>query len=91
MPTTPSQGVRNAIEMMTSWLESPDDLSELYLLRLRSNLADRPDGDALAGAVELVMGMTALCGGLLVTLAEASEATESEILQRFALLYAELD
>jgi hypothetical protein len=90
-PSTPSQGVLNAIELMTSWLESPDDLSELYLLRLRSHLAERPDADAMAGAVELVMGMTALCGGLLVTLAEASVASESEILQRFALLYAEQD
>jgi hypothetical protein len=48
-PSTPSQGVRNAIELMTSLLKSPDDLSRRYLLRLRS-------------------------------------ATESETLQRFALL-----
>ena len=91
MSTPSSQGVRHAIELMTSWLESPDDLSELYVLRLRSNLADRPDGDTVAGAVQLVMGMTELCGGLLVTLAEAVDATESELLQRFALLYADQD
>ena len=89
MSTSPSEGVRHAIELMTSWLESPDALSDLYVRRLRSNLADRPDGDPIAGAVELVMGMTELCGALLVTLSEAVAAPESEVLQRFALLYAD--
>jgi hypothetical protein len=91
MSTSPSEGVRNAIELMTSWLESPDALSELFVRRLRTNIAERPDGDAVAGAVQLVMGMTELCGGLLITLADATEVTESEALQQFALLYAAQD
>jgi len=91
MSTSPSEGVRNAIELMTSWLESPDALSELFVRRLRTTIAERPDGDAVAGAVQLVMGMTELCGGLLITLADATEVTESEALQQFALLYAAQD
>ena len=91
MHTSPTESTRNAIELMTSWLESSDEPSELFIRRMCAHIGERPDGDPIAGAVELVMGMTQLCGSLLITLAEEIGVSESEALQGLALLYAAQD
>src|SRR3954467_2030250 len=55
-----------AIELMASWLDSPDGQPELLLDGLRRHVEGHPSQDRLVGATELVMGMTHLCGSLLV-------------------------
>ena len=55
-----------AIELMASWLDSPDGQPELLLNGLRRHVEGHPSQDRLVGATELIMGMTHLCGSLLV-------------------------
>jgi hypothetical protein len=88
MPPSRTENARHAIELMTAWLESPDEPSEMFLGRFRSLIHRRSDDDVLAGAVELVMGMTELSGALLITLAEETGISECEALRRLALVYA---
>jgi hypothetical protein len=82
------ENTRHAIELMTAWLEDPEEPSEMFLARLSSLIRGRSEGDLLPGTVELVMGMTQLCGGLLITLAEETGMSEGETLRRLALAYA---
>ena len=55
-----------AIELMASWLDSPDGQPELLLEELRRHVEAHPSQDRLVAATELIMGMTHLCGSLLV-------------------------
>ena len=57
---------RSAIELMAAWLGCPDGPSDRLVERLRNQVDGHPSGDRVVGATELIMGMTYLCGSLLV-------------------------
>jgi hypothetical protein len=77
---------------MSAWLECPDDPDdsvERLAGRLQSIISEPCAGDDhLAGAVELILGMTYLNGPLLFLLEERSGITARETLQALALHYA---
>jgi hypothetical protein len=50
---------------MTAWLARPDGPPDLVLATLERRIEEHPSGDRLVGAVELIMGLTYLCGSLL--------------------------
>ena len=67
MAETPRpDSAQHAIDVMTAWLDSPDGPPDLLISRLRTYIDGHPGGDKLVGAVRLIMGMTYLCGSLLV-------------------------
>jgi len=82
-------GARHAIELVTAWLDSPTGPPDLLLDCLRSHLDERSSPDALAGAMELISGLTYLSGSLLVMLELETDVAASEILRRIALEYAQ--
>jgi hypothetical protein len=50
---------------MTAWLDTPDGPPGHVLGTLQRRIEEHPSGDRLVGAVELIMGLTHLCGSLL--------------------------
>ena len=88
MPDPAGESVSHAIELMTAWLECPDDSMSLAA-RLQRIISEPCAGDGhLAGAVELVLGLTSLNGSLLFLLEERSGITARETLQELALQFA---
>src|SRR4051812_46590063 len=79
---------RSAIELMAAWLESPDGPPDRLVESLRSHIEEHPSKDRLIGAAELVMGMTYLCGSLLVMRELETGITAQETLLDLALEYA---
>ena len=83
------ESVSHAIELMTAWLECPDDSVSPLAERLQRIISEPCAGDSqLAGAVELVLGLTSLNGSLLLLLEERSGITARETLREVALQFA---
>ena len=57
---------QGAVTLMTAWLAAPDGPPTLLLQALERHIEEHPSGDRLNGAAELIMGLTNLCGSLLV-------------------------
>ncbi len=90
MPNPAPESVPHAIELMTTWLECPEDSSAPLIGRLRTVIGESHDpGDQLVAATELLMGMTYLSGSLLFLLEHESGIKAREFLQELALQYAE--
>ena len=89
MCSTPAQSVRDAIGVMTAWSAQPDGPPDLLIETLRRHLDTRLPEQALAAAVELIMGMTNLCGMLLALNEEATGLDMETTLREVALLYVE--
>ena len=89
MRTTPAQCVRDAVGLMTAWSAQPDGPPDLLIEVLGRHLGSRPPAEALAGATELIMGMTTLSGTLLALNEEATGVDMDGILQEVALRYAQ--
>ena len=84
------ESVSHAIELMTAWLECPDSMS--LAAQLQRIISEPCAGDNhLAGAVELVLGLTSLNGSLLYLLEERSGITARETLQELALQFARVN
>ena len=87
---TAPESLPSAIELMTAWLECSDDSPGPLIARLRDIISERPaDGDQLAAAVELIMGMTYLSGSLLCLLERESGLPARATLQELALQHAQ--
>jgi hypothetical protein len=92
MPDPAGESVSHAIELMTAWLECPDDSVSPLAARLQRIISEPCAGDShLAGAVELVLGLTSLNGSLLFLLEEKGGITAHETLQQLALQFARED
>jgi hypothetical protein len=89
MCSTPAQSVRDAIGVMTAWSARPDGPPDLLIETLRSHLDRRPPEQALVAATELIMGMTTLCGAVLVLNEEATGLDMGATLRELALQYVE--
>ena len=57
--------MEGAVELMSAWLTRPDGPPDLLLGTLEQRIEEHPSGDRLVAAVELIMGLTSLCGSLL--------------------------
>lgn len=57
---------QGAVALMSAWLAAPDGPPTLLLTTLQRHIEEHPSGDRLNGAAELIMGLTNLCGSLLV-------------------------
>ena len=80
---------RDAVGLMTAWAARPDGPPDLLVDYLRHYLDESPPEFKLAAAVELVMGMTNLCGALLVLREHESGFLPQGTLSELALHYAE--
>ena len=89
MRTTPAEGVRDAVGLMTAWSAQPDGPPDLLIEVLGGHLGARPPVKALAEATELVMGLITLCGSLLALNELATGLDMHDILREVALRYAE--
>jgi hypothetical protein len=90
MYITASEPTRNAIELMIAWAARPAGPPDLLIDCLRGQIDERPESERAAAAVELIMGMTSLCGALLVLLEGESGLDPQMTLQRLALRYAKV-
>ena len=88
MRTTPAQGVRDAVGLMTAWSDQPDGPPDLLIEFLGGHLGSRPSVKSLTEATELIMGMTTLCAELLALNELATGVDMHVILQEVALGYA---
>ena len=89
MRTTPAQGVRDAVGLMTAWSDQPDGPPDLLIEFLGGHLGSRPSVKSLTEATELIMGMTTLCGAVLALNEEATGLDMSATLRELALQYVE--
>jgi hypothetical protein len=87
--TGPPERARDAIELMTAWSDRPDGPPDLLADCLRRHIDERPPEARVVAAVELLMGMTYVCGSLLVLREEECGVTAQETLRTLALHYAE--
>jgi hypothetical protein len=88
MPDSPRPNcARNAIEVMTAWLDSPDGPPDLMLSRLCKTVQGHPKGD-LYGATSLIMGMIYLCGSLLALREHETGNTTRQTLRDLGQEYA---
>lgn len=83
-----TESVRNAIDLMTAWLDSPDGPPDLLLDRLGAQIEGHPGGDRLGGAVTLIMGLTHLCGSLLVLREQETGISTTQTVRTLGLEYA---
>ena len=89
MPDSPRHdSARNAIELMTSWMDSPDGPPDLLLSRLRDHVQGHPSGD-IYGATSLIMGMIYLCGALLALREHETGNPMGQTLRDLGLEYAQ--
>ena len=89
MRTTPAQGVRDAVGLMTAWSDQPDGPPDLLIEVLGGHVGSRRPESALVEATELIMGMITLCGELLALNELATGVDMDDILRVVALRYAE--
>lgn len=87
--TTPPERVRDAIELMTAWMDRPDGPSDLLVDCLHRHIDQRPQQVRVIVAVELVASLTYLCGSLLMFREEETGITAQETLRELALHVAE--
>jgi hypothetical protein len=85
----PSDATRMAIGLMTAWLASPDGPPIFVVDELKRHIEGHYSGDRLVAAVELVMGMTHLCGALLVLREIEHGVSGQQSIQTLALHFAE--
>jgi hypothetical protein len=88
MTTTPAESTRGAIELMTAWSARPDGPPDLLVDCLCRHVDGCPPEHGLASAVELIMGMTTLCGALLVMREHESGVRPEGTLRELAVHYA---
>jgi len=86
-----THSVEGAVELMTAWLATPDGPPDLLLQTLERRIEEHPSGDRLVAAVELVMGMTRLCGSLLVLREMEDGVTGDQTIRDLALGIAEAE
>ena len=79
----------SAIDLMAAWLGCPDGPPDLMVERLRSHVDGHPSRDRLVGATELIMGMTYLCGSMLVMRELETGVLAQETLLDLALEFAQ--
>ena len=85
MPDPAPESVSHAIELMTAWLECPDDSVSSLADRLQRIISEPCAGHSqFAGAVELVLGLTSLNGSLLFSWRKGAD-TARETLQELAI------
>ena len=89
MRTAAKQSVRDAIALMSAWSARPDGPPDLLVEDLRRHFDHRPPEDALVVATELIMGMTTLCGTVLLLNEEATGLDVRIILQELGLEFAQ--
>jgi hypothetical protein len=82
------ESARDAVELMTAWLECDDGAPGPFIACLRSKLDGRSSRDSGAGAVELIMGLVYLSGSLLVLLEQEAGIPARETVQALAVEYA---
>ena len=87
MCSTPAQSVRDAIGVMTAWSARPDGPPDLLIETLRRHLDTRLPEQALAAAMELIMGMTSLCGMVLALNEDATGLDMEATLRELAIHY----
>jgi hypothetical protein len=90
LSTTASERTRDAIELMTAWAARPDGPPDLLLDCIRRQIDERPESERSAAAVELIMGMTHLCGTLLVLIEGDFGPDPRETLRQLAAHYAQV-
>jgi hypothetical protein len=79
---------RGAIELMTAWLAKPDGPPDVMIDNLSRQLDRHPDRDNLVAAVELIMGLTYLCGSLMGLREHETGIATQKTVQDLALEYA---
>jgi hypothetical protein len=90
MPNSPRhESARSAIDLMTAWLDTPDGPPDLLIARLRNHIEGHRSGDALSGAITLIMGMIYLCGSLLALREHETGITIRQTLRDLGLEYAQ--
>jgi len=82
------ESARHAIDLRTAWLDNPDGPADLLLTRLQALVDEDPGGNKVAGAVRVIMGMTYLCGSLLLLREHETGITARETLSALGLHYA---
>jgi hypothetical protein len=82
------ESIRGAVELLTAWLDSPDGPPALLMETLQRRIEEHPSGDSVLGAVELTMGMSHLCGYLLVLREFENGVTCQETIQDLAAEFA---
>jgi hypothetical protein len=84
-----TESARMAIELMTTWLECPDDEPARLVEYLRRHIDRQPSPNRHVVAAELIMGMTYIAGSLLVLRELEVGITAQETLLELALEYAQ--
>jgi hypothetical protein len=90
MSARSSMTVLNAIELMTAWTARPDGPPDLLVASLHRQLDEAPVEFRLSAAVELIMGMTTLCGSLLTIYELGLGIAPEEMLRDLALHFGEI-
>src|SRR5687768_16502518 len=80
-----------ALALMTAWVASPDGPPSLLCDTLERHVEGHPSGDKLNGAAEIIMGLTHLCGFLLVLREVESGITGRQTLQEVALHFSQVE
>jgi len=89
MPDSPrSDSARNAIEVVTAWLDSPDGPPDLLLSQMCNHVQAHPKGD-LYGATSLIMGLIYLCGSLLALREHETGISSRQTVRDLGLEYAQ--
>ena len=83
--------IQGAVELMTAWLDTPDGPPDLLLAVLERRIEEHPSGDRLVAAVELIMGMTRVCGSVLSLREMEDGIPAAQTLQELALDLAGTD
>ena len=88
MSRTTQERTLSAVALMTTWLATGDE-PQRFQNCLQAQIEEHPSHARASAAVELVMGMTHLSGGLLILLQRATGSSAAEILQVLGQFYAE--
>jgi hypothetical protein len=86
-----STGFQAAVELMTAWLANPDRPHDLVAAVLERRIEEHPSGDQVIAAMELVAGMTHLCGAVLTLRELADGVPAGQTIEELALLFAETE
>ena len=86
---TPS--VEGAVELLMAWLATPDGPPDLVVEVLTRRIENHPSGDPVVAAVELIMGMTHVCGSVLSLRQLETDIPAERTIQDLALHLADID
>ena len=81
--------IGNAVELMMAWQAAPDGPPDELVAALDRQLSEHPSGDKVQAGVELVMGMTLLCGSTLALHELETGTPLTDTLQALALQFAQ--